>query len=161
VPAYPPGFFNRADSSPDPEFYSMARMVTHIDEGAIAAVGSLYEELDLDGDVLDLMSSWVSHFRRPPRRLTVLGMNRAELDANPDASVRVVHDLNAEPSIPFADESYDAVVCCASVDYLTSPIEVFVEVARVLRPLPRSAWSALYGETSAGPDRGDDDRQGP
>ena len=63
----------------------LPRFVTHIDEGAIAAVGALYEELGIDGEVLDLMSSWVSHFRRSPRRLTVLGMNRTELDANPDA----------------------------------------------------------------------------
>src|SRR4029077_358603 len=53
--------------------------------------------------------------------------------ANPDAKVRVVHDLNAEPRIPFVDRSFDAVVCCASVDYLTSPIEVFNDVARVMR----------------------------
>jgi len=107
--------------------------VTHIDDGAIAAVGALYDELRLDGEVLDLMSSWVSHFRHPPKQLTVLGMNRSELDANPGASTRVVHDLNANPMLPFADGSFDAVVCCVSVDYLVRPIEVFREVARVLR----------------------------
>ena len=80
------------------------------------------------------MSSWVSHFRTPPARLTVLGMNADELEANPSAAVTVVHDLNAEPRLPFADESFDAAVCCVSVDYLTRPIEVFADVARVLRP---------------------------
>ena len=29
------------------------------------------------------MGSWVSHFRAAPHTLTVLGMNRVELDANP------------------------------------------------------------------------------
>ena len=106
----------------------------HIDDGAIQAVGELYDELHLDGDVLDLMSSWVSHFARPPRRLTVLGMNRHELDNNPHATDRVLHDLNADPRVPFADESFDAVVCCVSVDYLVRPIEVFIEAARVVRP---------------------------
>ena len=43
----------------------------HIDERAVDAVGALYEELGVDGDVLDLMSSWVSHLRTPPRSLTV------------------------------------------------------------------------------------------
>ena len=46
----------------------------------------------------------------------------------------MVHDLNLDPELPFADESFDAVVCCASVDYLVRPVEVFADVARVLRP---------------------------
>jgi SAM-dependent methyltransferase len=75
-----------------------------------------------------------SHFRTPPARLTALGMNSDELDANPSARASVVHDLNAEPRLPFPNESFDAVVCCVSVDYLTRPIEVFTDVARVLRP---------------------------
>ena len=132
--AFPPGFFDRADPTPDSAFYTPTRLVTHIDDGAIAAVGELYEALGLDGDVLDLMSSWVSHFRRPPRRLTVLGMNAAELDANPMATERVVHDLNVEPALPFADDSFDAAVCCVSVDYLVRPVEVFRDAARVVRP---------------------------
>ncbi len=131
---WPPGFFDRIDPTPDRYFYATPRLVTHIDEGAIAAVGALYEELGVDGEVLDLMSSWVSHFRRPPRRLTVLGMSGPELEANPDARVRVVHDLNADPVLPFGDHVFDDAVCCVSVDYLTSPIEVFRDVARVLRP---------------------------
>jgi SAM-dependent methyltransferase len=134
---FPPGFFDRADPSPDPAFYRPLRLVTHIDDGAIAAVGALYEELELgvagEGAVLDLMSSWVSHFTRAPRHLTVLGMNDDELAANPQAHVRVVHDLNAEPVLPFPDDAFDAAVCCVSVDYLVRPIEVFAEVARVVR----------------------------
>ena len=131
---WPPGFFDRMDPTPDRYFYNTPRLVTHIDEGAIAAVGALYDELGIDGEVLDLMSSWVSHFRRTPRRLTVLGMNRTELEANPGAAARVIHDLNVDPILPFADDSFDDVVCCVSVDYLTSPVEVFREVARVVRP---------------------------
>jgi SAM-dependent methyltransferase len=132
--AFPLGFFERVDPSPDSVFYSSSRLVTHLDDPAIAAVGALYDELGISGDVLDLMSSWISHFRTPPARLTALGMNYDELDANPSAAVTVVHDLNAEPRLPFPDESFDAVVCCLSVDYLTKPIEVFAEAARVLRP---------------------------
>lgn len=97
-------------------------------------MGALYDELGVTGDVLDLMSSWVSHFRAKPRRLVVLGMNAAELKANPMADERLVHDLNADPRIPLPDESVDDAVCCVSVDYLTTPIEVFRDVARVLRP---------------------------
>jgi hypothetical protein len=131
--AFPAGFFDRADEEPDDAFYAWPRLVTHIDEGAIAAVGALYEELGLDGDVLDLMGSWVSHFRTSPRRLTVLGMNDDELAANPQAAATVIHDLNHTPHLPFDDATFDAAVCCVSVDYLTRPVEVFADVGRVVR----------------------------
>ncbi|MEP6852874.1 MAG: methyltransferase domain-containing protein [bacterium] len=131
---FPPSFFDRADETDDLDFYDQPRLVTHIDDGAIAAVGALYGELGLDGRVLDLMSSWVSHFERAPDHLTVLGLNEAELAANPQAAERVVQDLNSDPVLPFADRSFDAATCCVSIDYLTRPVEVLVEVARVLRP---------------------------
>jgi SAM-dependent methyltransferase len=131
---FPDGFFDRADDSVDDAFYTPPRLVTHIDEGAIAAVGALYAELGIEGRVLDLMGSWVSHFTVPPADLTVLGMNAVELAANEQARSTVVHDLNAEPRLPFADGAFDAVVCCVSVDYLVRPVEVFTDVARVVRP---------------------------
>jgi SAM-dependent methyltransferase len=137
---FPDWFFERDDPTPDARFYGPARLVTHIDDRAIAAVGELYAELGVDGSageprrVLDLMSSWVSHLRTPPAELVVLGMNAAELAANPMATERVVQDLNADPVLPFADASFDAVLCCVSVDYLVRPVEVLAEAARVLRP---------------------------
>ena len=133
-PEFPPGFFDRADESDDARFYAVDRFVTHIDDAAIAEVGALYDELGLDGDVLDVCSSWISHFRRPPRRLVAMGMNAAELAANPAATEWLVQDLNHDPTLPFVDESFDGVSCCVSVDYLTRPVEVFAEAARVLRP---------------------------
>lgn len=132
--AFPPGFFDRADASDDAAFYLPNRFVTHIDDTAIAAVGTLYDELELAGDVLDLMSSWVSHFTHAPRNLVVLGMNAEELAANPQAASWCIRDLNAHPTLPFDDASFDAVTCCVSVDYLTRPLDVFREVERVLRP---------------------------
>ncbi len=134
VDQYPDGFFQRTDEAADRDFYAFPRFVTHIDDAAIAAVGALYDELGISGTVLDLMSSWVSHFQTAPDALTVLGMNEEELRANPQAREWVVHDLNAEPRMPFADSSFDHAVCCVSVDYLTRPVEVFRDVARVLRP---------------------------
>jgi SAM-dependent methyltransferase len=131
---FPPGFFDRADPSADAVFYSWPRLVTHIDEHAISAVGAVYDELGIVGEVLDLMGSWVSHFRWRPDRLTVLGMNAQELAANPDAAATIIHDLNATPWLPFEANSFDAAVCCVSVDYLTQPVQVFGDVARVVRP---------------------------
>jgi SAM-dependent methyltransferase len=137
---FPPGFFDRADPGPDAGFYDWPRLVTHIDDGAIAAVGELYAELGVDGSageprrVLDLMSSWVSHLRTAPAELVVLGMNADELAANPQATDRVVRDLNADPRLPFPDADFDAVLCCVSIDYLVRPVDVLREAARVLRP---------------------------
>jgi len=130
---FPGGFFTRDDEADDAVFYSYPRYVTHIDDGAIDAVGALYDELGVRGAVLDLMSSWVSHFREPPDALTVLGMNADELAANRQARSWVVHDLNADPSLPFGDDSFDHATCCVSVDYLTRPVDVFRDVARVVR----------------------------
>ncbi|CAA9219547.1 MAG: hypothetical protein AVDCRST_MAG20-496 [uncultured Acidimicrobiales bacterium] len=131
---FPSGFFDRADPSPDAAFYGPERLVTHIDQGAVGAVGALYEELGVEGRVLDLMSSWVSHLRSRPAHLTVLGMNARELAANPQAHASVLHDLNVDPTLPFDDAAFDDALCCVSIDYLVRPVEVFAEVARVVRP---------------------------
>lgn len=134
LPPFPPGFFSRMDPLPDVMFYEHDRFVTHIDERAIRAVGELYTELGIRGRVLDLMSSWISHFESPPDDLVVLGLNARELMANKQARSAVVYDLNDDPTLPFENASFDAVTCCVSVDYLIHPIEVFREVRRVLRP---------------------------
>jgi SAM-dependent methyltransferase len=130
---FPPGFFDRADTGDDARFYGPPRLVQHIDDDAIAAVGAFYDEVGVAGHVLDLMSSWVSHLRTRPRHLTVLGMNAAELDSNPMADARVVQDLNTDPVLPFADASFDTALCTVSIDYLVRPVAVCAEVGRVLR----------------------------
>ncbi len=130
---FPQGFFSRADAGNDAVFYTPPRLVTHLDARALKGVTACYQELAVGGRVLDLMSSWVSHLDPAPHHLTVLGMNATELDANTSAHRRVVHDLNMNPSLPFADGEFDAAVCCVSVDYLVRPFEVFDEVRRVLR----------------------------
>ncbi|MDP4360502.1 methyltransferase domain-containing protein, partial [Escherichia coli] len=61
-------------------------------------------------------------------------MNAEELRANPRLSRWFVQNLNRDPVLPFADASLDAVLCCVGVQYLQRPVEVFAEVARVLRP---------------------------
>jgi SAM-dependent methyltransferase len=129
--------FRRYDETPDPWFYRQARLVTHIDDAAIAAVTQLYRELFPPGAaVLDLMSSWVSHL--PPemvyRRVVGLGLNQEELEANPRLDAWVVHDLNDDPSLPFADAEFDAAAICVSMQYLTQPVTVLTDLARVLRP---------------------------
>lgn len=131
---FPAGFFSRADESPDDRFYEFDRFVTHIDERAIKAVGTLYRHLGLTGSVLDIMSSWISHFLDRPQELVALGMNQRELDANGMAHDTVVHDLNVDPTLPFPGDRFDAVTCCVSIDYLVRPIDVLRDAARVVKP---------------------------
>lgn len=135
--SFPPGAFAREDESPDSIFYSQARLVTHIDDYAIAAVGEAYRQfLTLSGDYLDLMSSWVSHFAPdfPVNRLVGHGMNEEELRNNPRLAGYFVQDLNLNPTLPLETATFDGVTICVSVQYLTRPVEVFSEVGRVLKP---------------------------
>jgi len=135
--AFQPEHFQREDEGPDAAFYAAPRLVVHIDEGAITAAGRLYGELLPPGaDLLDLMSSFRSHL--PPElnwaRLVGLGMNDVELRENPQLTAWVVHDLNDRPGLPFEEASFDGAVMTVSVQYLTRPVEVFRDLARVLRP---------------------------
>lgn len=134
VTSFPAGFFDRADPTRDGDFYAAPRFVTHIDDDAITAVGALYEELGVTGTVLDVMASWVSHFRSPPDRLVGVGLNAEELAANPLLADHATVDLNATPRLPFPDDAFDDAVCCVSIDYLVRPVEVVAEVGRVVRP---------------------------
>ena len=136
-PEIPPPLLERVDEAPDPLFYQQPRFVTHIDAETIEALTSLYRErLPAGGDLLDLMSSWVSHLPPEARyaRVAGLGMNAAELSANPRLSEHRVHDLNANPVLPYDSQCFDAVLIAVSVQYLVNPIDVFREIQRVLRP---------------------------
>jgi hypothetical protein len=132
-----PEYFRRQDESNDSRFYVQPRFVNHIDDEAIEALREFYRELLPEGGaLLDLMSSWVSHLPadRDYASVTGLGMNAEELAANPRLASHVVHDLNADPHLPFDEASFDAAFINVSVQYLTQPVDVFRDVARVLRP---------------------------
>jgi SAM-dependent methyltransferase len=136
LPQIPEEAFRRADETPDEEFYRTPRLVTHIDDGAIAAVTQLYRELfPAGGEILDLMSSWISHL--PPevayRRVIGLGMNEVELRRNEKLDSYIIQNLNTNPELPFGEAEFDGCGICVSIDYLTRPVEVLREVGRVLK----------------------------
>jgi len=133
----PDSYFERYDNLDDEQFYQPPRLVTHIDDRAIAAVTQLYREyFPGGGHILDLMSSWVSHLpdEISYARVVGLGMNQAELDANLRLHERIVQNLNRAPELPFADAEFDGAGICVSVQYLTQPVRVLREISRVLRP---------------------------
>ncbi len=129
--------FSRSDEQNDILFYEKARLVNHIDSKADEIIGRLYGQLLRPGmKVLDLMSSYQSHVPESLElaSLVGLGMNKEEMEKNPLLAGHIVHDLNLEPRLLFDDEAFDAVICTVSVEYMTRPFEVFLDVARILRP---------------------------
>ena len=129
--------FQRMDPRADSVFYQAPRLVQHLDGQALAHVSDIYGRFIRPGSrVLDLMSSWVSHLPSDLTEIEVsgLGMNAAELAQNPRLHAYQVQDINVDPGLPYADDSFDTVICTASVEYLIQPVAVFEQVRRVLKP---------------------------
>jgi SAM-dependent methyltransferase len=130
-----PDAFAREDETPDSGFYAQPRKVTHIDAVCARRIQALYRTvLPENARVLDLMAGWRSHLPDTVKSAVGLGMNADEMVDNPQLNERVLHDLNADPELPFADASFDAVVCSVSIEYLIQPQAVIQEAKRVLRP---------------------------
>ncbi len=130
-------FFSRQDESPDEDFYADPRFTTHIDDSTISNITQYYREvLRPDDKLLDLMSSWISHLPNEIsyRHVSGLGMNEQELERNPRLNDYLVQNLNVQPTLPYQDESFDAVMIIVSIQYLTRPQEVFSEIDRILSP---------------------------
>ncbi|KIW05983.1 uncharacterized protein PV09_03167 [Verruconis gallopava] len=141
---YTQGDFERDDESPDSEFYSSPKFVTHIDENAVENLSRYYDHvLPKEGTVLDFCSSWVSHYPdriKDDSRLRVfgLGLNQAELDHNPffgpaEEKRRLVQDLNIDPDLSQAfapDVQFDASTCTVSIDYLSKAVQVLSSLRR-------------------------------
>ena len=136
--SYPIERFSRLDESDDPGFYADERLVSHLDDRALRTVEQIIASLVIEEVplILDLMASWDSHLPGSihPARMVGLGLNINELQANPVLTERVIHDLNADPKLPFESKSFDVVQNVVSADYLVQPLEVFAEVGRVLKP---------------------------
>lgn len=132
---FDPAGFVRAHTD-DAAFYAEPRHVMHVDAQAGAFLRQAYAERLRPGmRVLDLMSGRHSHLPEDQGlTATGLGMNAQEMAANEALAGHVVHDLNADPRLPFADAAFDACVCSLSVEYLERPLEVMAEAARVVRP---------------------------
>jgi len=127
----------REDDNPDSEFYFQARLTNHLDAAALIQLKSVYSDLvPAHSEILDLMSSINSHIdeQLESKKIIGLGMNEEELSANPCLDETFVHDINQEPRLPFADASFDIIICSLSIEYITQPSLLFDEVARILRP---------------------------
>ena len=134
---FPEEYFRRADESPDGNFYLAPRFVAHIDPETIEALTRFYREfVPLKADVLDLMSSWISHLPEDQAlgRVAGLGMNQEELAGNPRLTEYLVHDLNHDPELPYTPGSFDRVLISVSIQYLVNPVQVLRSVRSIMRP---------------------------
>ena len=132
-----PEHLRRVDETDDAVFYSQPRIVKHIDEPACIALTEYFRKmLPQNGEILDLMSSCVSHLPEDTgyKNVVGLGMNQIELEANSRLSSYLIHNLALSPKLPFADNLFDACTVTVSVQYIVHPISVFQEIGRVLRP---------------------------
>jgi hypothetical protein len=135
--------FRRRDEREDSDFYRCPAYTTHVDDAAIAALRDFYAGLDAfresaGSDVLDLASSWISHYPKhlsaaQVSRISGVGMHGEELARNLQLGSFVVRDLNQSARLPYADDSMDLVTCAVSIDYFTAPLAILREVCRVLR----------------------------
>jgi SAM-dependent methyltransferase len=127
----------KLDETEDSLFYSFPRFVTHVDQGFIDQLTTLYRDtLKPQTRILDLMSSWVSHL--PPEiqfsHVEGHGMNEEELTKNSQLDHYFVQDLNQNPKLPLSDQDFDAVLICVSVQYLQYPEAILSEIHRILKP---------------------------
>ncbi|MGC9527051.1 MAG: class I SAM-dependent methyltransferase [Limnospira sp.] len=128
---------SKLDETEDTLFYAYPRFVTHVDEGFIDQLTQLYRDrIPPESQVLDLMSSWVSHLPDDVKFAHVEGhgMNGDELARNRQLDHYFIQDLNKNPKLPLGDREFDAVSICVSVQYLQYPEAVFQEMHRVLKP---------------------------
>ncbi len=137
---FKPQDFSRSDPSNDQGFYTIPKLVYHIDEPAVASLTQYYRKnIPAKSDILDICSSWVSHypleFPETMGKICGTGMNSLELKFNDQLTGGFeARDLNENTKLPYEDESFDVVTCVVSIDYLIKPVEVLKEVHRVLRP---------------------------
>jgi SAM-dependent methyltransferase len=127
----------KLDNGNDREFYNVPRLVTHVDEGFIDRLTSLYRDrLSPDTCIFDMMSSWVSHLPSEMtfKRIEGHGLNAEELAKNPRLDRYFVQNLNQDLKLPLADSSFDAVLNTVSVQYLQYPEAIFAEMYRILKP---------------------------
>ncbi|GBR19251.1 class I SAM-dependent methyltransferase [Gluconobacter japonicus] len=128
--------FTRVNNEPDTIFYAQRLPDSLMDMGARTAVTALYQtSLPVGGAVLDLMAGSLSHYPEEAHFQDVIGLgaSKAALDTNPVLKTRIVQDLNADPILPFEDDSLDVITLCDGIAYLTQPLTVLAEALRVLK----------------------------
>ena len=127
----------KIDRSDDALFYAEPRFVQHLDGGFRARLTELYRHrLPAGSQLLDLMTSWVSHLPEEIGYGSVIGhgLNAAELQANSRLDRFWIQNLNRDQTLPLEAASVDGVLITAGWQYLQQPEAIAAELLRILRP---------------------------
>lgn len=129
--------FTQASSEPEEDFWGRQDLDSLMDMGARTAVTALYRTtLPVGGRTLDVMSGALSHLPEDAvfQEFIGLDVSKPALEANKALTSSIVQNLNETATLPFEDASFDGVLLCDGLAYLTKPQQVLEEIARVLRP---------------------------
>ena len=126
----------KSDICDDEIFYQQPRFVHHLSDSFRHRLTTLYSEYLLNHhNILDLMSSWVSHLPSNISYKKVIGhgMNEAELSSNERLDWFFVQNLNKKQNMPIEDSSVDVGLIVAGWQYLQYPEKVSLELSRVIK----------------------------
>lgn len=84
--------------------------------------------------ILDVVSDDSTYLDKDyrPGLLTGIGANEELLSSNERLDTYIVQDLNKLITLPFEDNSFDDAICSLSIEYLTNPLALMNEIARVV-----------------------------
>ena len=108
-----------------------------VDQVSIEQLNQFYSDhLKDNSKILDLMAGPDSYLPDSLKNIDATGLSIKEKDLQSNSALNqyTIHDLNKHPELPFKDQQFDAVTCAFSVEYMTQPVKVFQEVARILKP---------------------------
>ncbi len=129
--------FSRKIEDDDAVFYDAIETIPVVDQAALEQLTLFYSKhLKDHSNILDLMAGPDSYIPEEVNDLDItgLGLKEKDLEANSALNQYTLHDLNKQPELPFDDQQFDAVICSFSVEYMTQPIKIFQQIARILKP---------------------------
>jgi len=129
--------FARKIEEDDGLFYDAIETTIPVDQVAIEQLQQFYREhISDNSSVLDLMAATESYLPETLKNidLTGLGVKEDDLNSNKQLNHSILHNINTQPELPFKEETFDAVICSFGIEYITQPIKIFEQVARILKP---------------------------
>ncbi len=127
----------KANNDNDSLFYLVPRFTFHLDDTFRRRLTDLYkDQISSSSDILDLMSSWVSHLPKDIKYNSIVGhgLNEDELRSNKRLDKYWIQDLNTDQKLPLPDSSIDVCLVVAGWQYLQYPEAIANELFRIVRP---------------------------